>query len=79
MISFLKAHKRATTTLLVVLGAFWLTPFERRVEFLLFFGIFVLSVVLPHRALSSSTNLMTDSSDQLLAPACSATIEPFRS
>ena len=45
MISFLKAHKRATTILLVVLGAFWLTPFERSVEVLLFFGIFVLLIV----------------------------------
>ena len=45
MISFFKAHKRATTILLVVLGAFWLTPFERSVEFLLFFGIFVLLIV----------------------------------
>jgi uncharacterized protein len=45
MISFFRAHKRAITVLLVVLGAFWLTPFERSVEFLLFFGIFVLLIV----------------------------------
>ena len=35
MISFFRAHKRAITILLVVLGAFWLSP-RFDIEFLLF-------------------------------------------
>src|SRR6201993_520858 len=48
IITFLRAHKRAITILLVVLCAFWLSPgFERREAFssLLFFGMFVLLIL----------------------------------
>src|SRR5215472_9755570 len=44
MITFLRAHKRTITILLVVLCAFWLYPnFDS--EFLLYFPIFVLLIV----------------------------------
>jgi len=44
MITFLRAHKRTITILLVVLCAFWLSP-RFDIEFLLFFAIFVLLIV----------------------------------
>src|SRR5262249_24852735 len=44
MISFLRAHKRTITILLVVLCAFWLYP-NFGSEFLLYFPIFVLLIV----------------------------------
>ena len=40
-----RSRKRVITILLVVLGAFWLSPIELNVESLLFFGIFVLLIV----------------------------------
>ena len=47
MISFLRAHKRMITFLLVAFGAFWLTPSSSEAGpsyFLLFFAIFVMLI-----------------------------------